>query len=313
MVASLAAAGELLRGLNPVHLKGFGDGMSPVYFHDALALIIPHNAVVWDGDPLKAGGFTALVELYLAANPAGIGVVFKPRDAVDSVLGSWGGVMQRYPGRITVVPVDIPTDTDALGLHNEVIKSCAALPGWARDYYALGRAAIKVSGATVVVSLGGGGIAAREVQVGIEEGTVSWTVFAASRGQKESHTTLCDVAAANPGAVTLVRGKDPTEALAFSSRGETTSSPCGKGKGNATRTRQCEVTGKGKGGGRRGAGRRDRERGGSSSEASTVLLLALCPRCCRHLPPVLPPPTPRAASIHPPHTCHSRRASTRTT
>jgi hypothetical protein len=199
-----------------VHLKGFGDGMTPVYYlQDALALILPYDTVVWDGDPLKAGGFTALVEVYLAAHPVGIAVAFKPRNAVNAFLHSWQGVISRYPGRVKVVPVDIRTVTDAFGLHDEVAQSCALLPDWARDYYTLGRAAIKVSGSAKAVSLGGGGIAAREAAAGIREGA-SWTVFAAGRGKKESHASLCDMAAAHPRVVTLIRGKDPDEALAFS-------------------------------------------------------------------------------------------------
>eukprot|EP00927_Polykrikos_kofoidii_P062311 TRINITY_DN57117_c0_g1_i1.p1 TRINITY_DN57117_c0_g1~~TRINITY_DN57117_c0_g1_i1.p1 ORF type:complete len:360 (+),score=41.64 TRINITY_DN57117_c0_g1_i1:64-1080(+) len=227
VVASLAAAGELLRGRSPVHLKGFGSGMTPVYVQEALALVLPHDGVVWDGDPLNASGFTALIEEYLAAHPTGIAVAFKPRDAVATVLRSWRGVMERYPGRLKVVPVDIPVDTDTLGLHDEVVQNCAPLPGWAQQYYALGRVAIKVSGSRTVVSLGGGGIAAREAEAGVNEGA-SWTVFAVGRGKKESHYSLCDMAAAHPGVVTLVHGKDPGEALAFSGdwgRNET------KGKG----------------------------------------------------------------------------------
>ena len=216
VISSLVAAENLLRGRNSVHLKGFGDGMTPVYYlQDALALILPYDTVVWDGDPLKAGGFTALVEVYLAAHPVGIAVAFKPRNAVNAFLHSWQGVISRYPGRVKVVPVDIRTVTDAFGLHDEVAQSCALLPDWARDYYTLGRAAIKVSGSAKVVSLGGGGIAAREAAAGIREGA-SWTVFAMGRGKKESHASLCDMAAAHPHVVTLIRGKDPDEALAFS-------------------------------------------------------------------------------------------------
>ena len=216
VVASLEAARALLRGRNSVHLKGFGDGMASVHavVDDALALILPYDAVVWDGDPLKACGFTALVEAYLAAHPTGVAVAFKPRDAVKTLLRSWQGVIGRWPGRVKVVPVDVRAATDALGLRDEVARSCAVLPGWARTYYALGRAAMRVSGSARVVALGGGGIAAREAEAGIGEG-VAWTVFALGRGKKESHASLCDMAAAHP-QVTLIRGKDPDEALAFS-------------------------------------------------------------------------------------------------
>ena len=117
-----------------------------------------------------------------------------------------------------------------------MLRCCTPLPGWARDYYALGRIAIKVSGATVVVSLGGGGIAAREAEAGLKEGA-AWTVFAVGRGQQESHPSLCDFAVAQqpgvsaptltdgdeptaggvmPGLV-LIRGGGPAEAQAFSS------------------------------------------------------------------------------------------------
>jgi len=216
VISSLVAAENLLRGRNSVHLKGFGDGMASVHavVDDALALILPYDAVVWDGDPLKACGFTALVEAYLAAHPTGVAVAFKPRDAVKTLLRSWQGVIGRWPGRVKVVPVDVRAATDALGLRDEVARSCAVLPGWARTYYSLGRAAMRVSGSARVVALGGGGIAAREAEAGIGEG-VAWTVFALGRGKKESHASLCDMAAAHP-QVTLIRGKDPDEALAFS-------------------------------------------------------------------------------------------------
>ena len=64
------------------------------------------------------------------------------------------------------------------------------------------------------MALGGGGIAGNEAEASFADG-VQWTVFALSRGKKEAFPSLLDFAAAHEGPVTLVRGKDPTEAQAF--------------------------------------------------------------------------------------------------
>ena len=97
---------------------------------------------------LKANGFTRLVELYLQATPTGLAVAFKPRRAVRQFCAGWRSIAARFPGRITVVEVEIPGDTDPLGIGIELIKHCggAGLPGWAEEYFALGRAAIKLTG-----------------------------------------------------------------------------------------------------------------------------------------------------------------------
>jgi hypothetical protein len=70
-----------------------------------------------------------------------------------------------------------------------------------------------------VVSLGGGGIAAREAQHGTRDDRTAWTVYAVGRGDKERFASLCDFVAnrtVQDGLITLVRGKDPAEEDAFS-------------------------------------------------------------------------------------------------
>jgi hypothetical protein len=70
-----------------------------------------------------------------------------------------------------------------------------------------------------VVSLGGGGIAAREAQHGTRDDRTVWTVYAVGRGDKERFASLCDFVAnrtVQDGLITLVRGKDPAEEDAFS-------------------------------------------------------------------------------------------------
>merc|ERR1712232_952089 len=83
-------------------------------------------------------------------------------------------------------------------------------------FYLLGRIAMKATDSKHVVAAGGGGIAAREAQAGISEGS-SWTVLALSRGKMEKHETLLDWARDNvnlPG-VKFVQGIDAKEAQGY--------------------------------------------------------------------------------------------------
>jgi len=217
-VLAFSSVAEYLADKTTVHIKGFGSGMPPVYHADALAGIKSYDVVVWDGDPLEDGGFTELVPQYLAANPTGVALAFKLSTSVSKFLDSWSKTTTAYPGRVRVVPVELPMDAISVGITAEVVAAdCEGMP----EFFTLGRTAIRATGSKTVVSLGGGGISAREAKAGLRDDGTAWTVFAVGRGRKEEKASLCDFVLSQAagledgGLLTLVRGKDPKEGDAF--------------------------------------------------------------------------------------------------
>merc|ERR1712083_1055279 len=95
--------------------------------------------------------------------------------------------------------------------------------GDARDAFVLGRYAMRVSGSTQVIALGGGGITESEARCSTvdrkesSDPEVHWQVYAMARAEKPRHPTLCDFAAqqAENKFITLTTGKDPQEAEAY--------------------------------------------------------------------------------------------------
>jgi len=199
-----------------VHIKGFGSGIGNFYNDDVLALLKDCELLVWDGDDYEATGFTQVVPQFLKLKPSAKAVGFKLNYEVDIFKESWASVVEDFPERIAVVPVDlVPPDwKDAVpcGVADEM-KKVGDLPLWAQEYFLLGRVACKFTGSKLVISLGGGGISAKEALAGIDDG-MEWRIFALSRGRAEQHPTILNFAAAEPRAK-LITGKDPNESEAF--------------------------------------------------------------------------------------------------
>ena len=84
--------------------------------------------------------------------------------------------MAAYPGRVTVVAIDYPDDNAAYGVDKELVDFCSEYPGWAQEYFALGRIAMHITKSKRVISAGGGGIAGAEAMAGFGAG-VQWTVY----------------------------------------------------------------------------------------------------------------------------------------
>jgi len=171
-----------------------------------------------DGDPFVETGFTKMVPEFLEKNAQSKALAFVLDYEVDDFRASWEMVIERYPGRIRVVAVDLksPIWRDAAdhGITKE-LQDVQGLPEWAQKYFLMGRLACKATGSKQVFSLGGGGISAHEAEASTNSGTL-WTIYALSRGRKEAYSTLADWAAENPSpGVTLRRNLDPDEAVAF--------------------------------------------------------------------------------------------------
>jgi len=214
-----------------VHLKGFGSGLSGNVDEAVLDDILRSKCemIVWDGDPLEDTGFTKMVPKFLERKPQSKALAFVLNYEIDVFRESWEKVIERYPGRIRVVAVDLkpPIWRDAAdyGITKE-LEDVQGLPVWAQEYFLMGRLACKATGSKQVFSLGGGGISAHEAEASRTSGTV-WTIYALSRGRKEAYPTLADWAAENPSLGVILRRKlDPDEAMAFcNERNRTKSAP----------------------------------------------------------------------------------------
>jgi len=203
-----------------VHVKGFGSGLNGIMDEAVLDDILHSTCemIVWDGDPFEDTGFTKMVPKFLERNPQSKALAFVLDYEVDDFRESWEKVIERYPGRIRVVAVDLkpPIWRDAADYGiTEELQDVQGLPDWAQEYFLMGRLACKATGSKQIFSLGGGGIAAHEAKVSTNSGAV-WTIYALSRGRKEAYPTLADWAAENPSlGVVLRRDLDPDEAMAF--------------------------------------------------------------------------------------------------
>jgi len=203
-----------------VHIKGFGSGLSGNIDEAVLDDILRSKCemIAWDGDPWEETGFTKMVPQFLERNSQSKALAFVLDYELDVFRESWEKVIERYPGRIRVVTVDLkpPIWRDAADYGiTEELQDVQGLPDWAQEYFLMGRLACKATGSKHVFSLGGGGISAHEAKASTTSGMV-WTIYALSRGRKEAYPTLADWAAENPSSgVTLRRNLDSDEALAF--------------------------------------------------------------------------------------------------
>jgi len=162
-----------------VHLKGFGHGLEDKYQEETLKTISKYQVLVWDGDPYDITGFTKMVPKFLDTNKQGECIAFRLDYEVDDFKESWADVIEQYPGRISIVSIDLkfPSLVDArrLGVLEEMAKA-AELPDWAQEYFLLGRVACQATRSSLVISMGGGGISKSEAVAGIAIG-VEWEVI----------------------------------------------------------------------------------------------------------------------------------------
>jgi len=79
----------------------------------------------------------------------------------------------------------------------------------------LGRIAIKTTGSTKVISIGGGHISGEEAEASLSE-NVKWAILAVSRGKREASPSILDWACeiVDPN-VELINGMDENESLGF--------------------------------------------------------------------------------------------------
>jgi len=203
-----------------VHIKGFGSGLRANIDEAVLDDILGSKPemIVWDGDPFEETGFTKIVPRFLERNSQSKALAFVLDYEVDDFRESWEKIIERFPGRIRVVAVDLKPPIWRDAAHSgitEELQDVHGLPDWAQEYFLVGRLACKATGSNLVFSLGGGGISAHEAKASATSGAV-WTIYALSRGRKEVNPTLADWAAENPSSgVRLRRNLDPDEAMAF--------------------------------------------------------------------------------------------------
>ncbi|CAL1141512.1 unnamed protein product [Cladocopium goreaui] len=197
-----------------VHLKGFANELGMYYDEDVLKTLQEEcSLLVWDGDDYSLSSFTRLVPKFLDFGPDRRAAAFRQisESSMASFKKSWSKVAEMFPGRLAVIPVEVPQDPLRL-LGPAEIRDCQDLPPARKSFVLLGRAAIKVTGATRVLAMGGGGVSLKEAELS-EDQDIRWTVFALSRGHKEMFPTLVDWAVKNGAEV--IRGKDPNEDLGF--------------------------------------------------------------------------------------------------
>lgn len=222
-----------LEGLSSViHLKGFNQDVCDSYHNDILQRLAGCSLLVWDGLWYNETGFTALIPQFLRQTPGKQVCAFKNMAGVNSFMSSWSAVAHEFPGRVSVVALNLREVPDSFagfvsapkfGADSPPLGALEAsllenLPQDARDQMRLARIALKATGSKRVLALGGPGVHGREAEASFSDG-VHWTVFACSRGQKEGTPSLLDWAATmarqRPVEVELVTGRDPMEADGF--------------------------------------------------------------------------------------------------
>lgn len=196
------------------HLKGFCDGMRDYYTTSALKRLEAFSLVAWGGEPPAAGGFTRLVEPFLLGSPDRKAVAFVEKDDVDRFQESWGHAVSPCLDRIIVVELHLAEAVERFNLVTEAIR----VADWSQEacsIYFAGRVAIKATASKQVIAFGGAGILGQEAEASFADGA-RWTIYALSRGMKETEASLMDWAAVTEREnVTLVYWKDPSYADCF--------------------------------------------------------------------------------------------------
>ena len=121
-----------------VHIKGFGTGLSANIDEAILDDIFGNKCemIAWDGDPLEETGFTKIVPKFLERNSQSKALAFVLDYEVDDFRESWEKIIERFPGRIRVVAVDLkpPVWRDAADYGiTEELQDVKGLPDWAQE------------------------------------------------------------------------------------------------------------------------------------------------------------------------------------
>lgn len=200
------------------HVKGFGDGMSDRYNPDALARLSSYSRLVWDGSPLSTTSFTSIIPRYLRAKSGRKAVAFVKLDEVDSFKSSWSTIAAEFPSGVMVVATDIDSDAERFSVKTELWR-VRRFKKDVHDSYILGRIAMSLTAARLVVCLGGVLSISQEAEASLPDG-VQWTIYALSRGTKERDPSLVEWAASKKHSqLELIEGKDESEANALSKEG----------------------------------------------------------------------------------------------
>ena len=139
-------------------LKGYGSGMEAnqkEYIEAALNALAPVDVLVFDGDWLKEGSFTAVVPAFLAAKPNARGIAFrKPTAAGHKFFETWEvpEVKDIVKGKIGLIQVP----PEALEKAMRELSSLGALKEEDLPNTALGWLTINFTKCSSVLSIGGG-------------------------------------------------------------------------------------------------------------------------------------------------------------
>ena len=141
------------------YLMGYDAGIQAPFVAEAVtALGTGTDVVVFNGSRLVEDGFTAAVPAFLAGGTSRVAIaVCEATPSEDALSASWQPVLQRYPGRVGVLPV-------ASGDLDRAVEELTSLGLAAGDRarVALGWLTLRVCGCARVVAVGGGAAAVGE-------------------------------------------------------------------------------------------------------------------------------------------------------
>lgn len=159
-----------------LHLKGFGEGKLQCRQHDEaifadLCSSVGGSAVVaWDGDLFHEESFTRFISRLLRERPL-IAVAYGFASMRDAFVTSWAKHLDDGPSKVYYVEIEDPCWLASKG-------GVGCEEGWLW----LGREAIRLTGASRVMTLGGGSTAAEELAAAVAAGDqVHWTLYKVPR------------------------------------------------------------------------------------------------------------------------------------
>lgn len=191
MAGAITASSELPAALagvpkdRIVHLKGYGVGKLVTEEYDEAILadlrdmLGEGGVVAWDGDFYHPASFTRVLDKLLATTPL-LAVAFCHQGGRRVFEENWGERVGSYSGSsMHVVLLDGSDPRAADGVEHQDTVSEDEL------WLELGRIGLQRTGASQVVSIGGGGVAAMEAAAGKSEST-RWLVYKVHRGNDRS-------------------------------------------------------------------------------------------------------------------------------
>lgn len=179
-----------------VHVKGFGSGLAldgPVE-RAAVAELraavdrMRAETIVFDGDPLNAGGFTAVLAELAGGSRDLVAFALDVPGKTESMRAAWEGRTARGM-RVVLVP------EEAAGVEESEVAGIVGATEEVQMYAGLGRAALRFTGATQAVVLGGGITVEVEVQLNPD---VAFRVWPLSRTLKDGTVQACQIARGHP-------------------------------------------------------------------------------------------------------------------